>query len=91
MFKLKELRIKAGLNQSEVADFLNISRSMYSYIETGKSALTFENAIRLSKLFKCSLNDLAGIKEDIVLSRKDFDKLKNLSSDLNEIINKYDK
>lgn len=63
-FKLKKLRVAAKLTQDDVAKILNISRSTYTHIETERTSITLEMAIELCKLFKCTLNDIAGIEND---------------------------
>ena len=35
---LRKLRLKAGYSQKNVADLLNVSRSTYTYYETGKTS-----------------------------------------------------
>lgn len=62
---IKEIRISKKLTQQEVADALFISQPSYNHIETGHVALTFEIALKLTEIFNCSLNDLAGIKTDL--------------------------
>src|SRR5690554_1672388 len=64
---IKKLREKSGLKQYEVADLLNLSPANYGKIENERVALTFEMAIKLTKIFNCSLNDIAGIENDLAI------------------------
>lgn len=59
--KLREFRKKANLNQTEVANFLNISQSMYSRLERGESLANSEQILKLCGLFSCTPNDLFGV------------------------------
>lgn len=56
--KLREIRKKAGLNTTEVAEIIGISQSMYSYIEIGRERLSYDIAVKLSELFKSSPDEL---------------------------------
>lgn len=86
---MKEIRLSRKLTQKEVADKLFISQSTYNRIEIGSVSLTFDNAIKLTEIFNCSLNDIAGIKEDLNITRSDFEKIKNATKQIIEIIKKY--
>ena len=52
--KLKELRIKNGFSQRNVAKRLEISPSIISGYETGERTPSTENLLALSYLYKCS-------------------------------------
>lgn len=55
--KIKELRLKAGMNQSELAEALGVTQSIISTIEkTGK--MTTNHAIKLSEIFNVSTDYL---------------------------------
>lgn len=58
--KLKDLRIKYGLSQKQVADKLNLSPSIISGYETGERTPSVENILALSYLYKCSTDYLLG-------------------------------
>lgn len=62
MNRLKELREKKELFQSDVAKFLGISTPAYSYYETSKRNMPAETAIKLSKFFNVSVDYLLGIE-----------------------------
>lgn len=65
--RLRKIRIKRKFTQQEVADFLNVSRSTYTYYETGKTEPSLENILKLSKLYKVST--------DFLINGKKFDKI----------------
>lgn len=62
--KLKELRIKQGLSQKQVADKLNLSPSIISGYETGERTPSAENILALSYLYKCTTDYLLGKPAD---------------------------
>ena len=62
MNRLKELREKKELFQSDVAKFLGISTPAYSYYENSKRNMPAETAIKLSKFFNVSVDYLLGIE-----------------------------
>lgn len=61
MNRLKELREKKELFQSDVAKFLGISTPAYSYYEANKRNMPTETAIKLSKFFNVSVDYLLGV------------------------------
>lgn len=61
MNRLKELREKKELLQSDVAKFLGISSPAYSYYEANKRNMPAETAIKLSKFFNVSVDYLLGV------------------------------
>ncbi len=56
--KLKFYRNQLNLTARDVADYLNMSKSAYSVLENGVSKLDMERAIKLTELYKKSLEDL---------------------------------
>ena len=56
--KLTDLRKKRKLSQSELADYLHISRQAVSRWETGDTVPTTDNLKLLSELYGVSLDDL---------------------------------
>lgn len=52
MEKLKEVRIKHGYTHAKMAEFLNISKPFYWQIENNKRKLSYEMAVKISKIFK---------------------------------------
>ncbi len=60
--KSKKLREELGLTQKQLADYLNVTRSTYSYYETGKILPSIQSLIKLSKIF--------GVLCDYILNEK---------------------
>ena len=58
MLRLKELRKRKGLTQSEVAKVIGISQNNYSYWENGKVKIDGESLKKLALLYGVSVNDL---------------------------------
>lgn len=58
--RLKELRIKKGYSQSELADKLHVSKSTISMIELGSRKPSYEMMELLADFFNVSLDYLRG-------------------------------
>ena len=56
---VREAREKQGLYQAEVAAKLGVSGSYYHYIETGKREIYFSLAVKICKVLKLDINELA--------------------------------
>lgn len=56
--RLRELRIKSGFTQSQIAKVLNIDRSTYSYYEIGKTTPDVSTLMALAKIFNISIDNL---------------------------------
>lgn len=56
--RLKELRLKAGLTQDEVAKKMNVDQSAVHLWETGKIRIARKHHKRLAKLYKCTVDEL---------------------------------
>lgn len=48
---LRELRLRSGYSQKNVADLLNVNRSTYTYYETGKTTPDPVTLNRIAKIF----------------------------------------
>ncbi|WP_243124838.1 helix-turn-helix domain-containing protein [Clostridium cuniculi] len=84
--KIKELRIKKGLTQQQLADATNISRSAIGMVEKNKQGLGRENLITIANFFEVTVDYLLSndIKVDIdSTSNKLGDKIKDLRKDRN--------
>lgn len=81
--RIRRLRVKAGYTQETMAEKLDIDRSFYSRIETGKFGCSVDLFITLSNLFGVSLDYLimgrhntGGLKEqEKQLLREEIEKL----------------
>ena len=56
--KLKEMRIKNGLTQEELAAKLDVGQSSVALWETGKNFPTVKKLIQIAEIFECTLDDL---------------------------------
>lgn len=55
---LKELRLKKEVTQQDVADYLEVDRSTYTYYELGKATMNYERMFKLAEYFSVDLNTL---------------------------------
>ncbi len=61
--RLKELRQKTSLSQEDFANSIDMDRTYYASIESGKRNVSLINLEKLAKGFKISLSELfEGIK-----------------------------
>lgn len=58
MYHLKELRIKKGVSQREVANYLGITNQAYSNYENGKREADYDTQLKLAEYFNVSLDEL---------------------------------
>lgn len=56
--RLRELRVKCGYTQVQLAKILNIDRSTYSYYEIGKTTPNISVLVTLAKVFNIPINAL---------------------------------
>lgn len=56
--KLKEVRKQNGYSSEQISKVLGISKPFYSQIENGKRRLSYDMAIKISKVFKMKPDDL---------------------------------
>lgn len=62
--RIRQIRINRGFTQESVARMLNVDQSYYGRIETGKRGCPIEILVRLSNLFRVSLDYLILGKSD---------------------------
>ena len=55
---LRKRRVKAGMSEEVVADYLRMTKGALSMIERGQDNLKLEYAVKLSKLYKCTVDDI---------------------------------
>lgn len=58
--RIREMRERSGMTQSDVADALDITRTRYANWESEYRDINLADAVRLADLYKCSLDELAG-------------------------------
>ena len=63
--RLRILREKHELTQKEVANYLKTTQSYYAQYERNERQIPFERVIELAKLYKVSLDYIAGLSDDI--------------------------
>lgn len=86
MNRLKELRKKHHLKQSDVAKYLRITQPNYSNFENGKINLNMEYAKLLSKLYKVPVSYIIDDQEDFIfLTKEEFEILKQVKEVINRI------
>ena len=56
--KIRECRIELGLSQKAVANYIGVTQQAYSKYESGLASFNFETALKLSKLFDVSLDEM---------------------------------
>lgn len=92
---LRNLRkTNSHYSQQNMADMLKISRSTYTYYETGKSEPGQENLRKICAILDVDFNTLLGYKEESfesILATNDYspDAFKNLSPSEEQIILAY--
>jgi transcriptional regulator with XRE-family HTH domain len=91
--RLRELRIKSGYTQVQIAEILNIDRSTYSYYEIGKTTPDVTVLITLAKVFNIPIENLLSdegsqeivsdseLKTNYIRSKKNSSHIYELSSD----------
>ena len=61
--RIRDLREDADLKQRQVAEYLMCDQSLYSKYERGERDLPLEQAVKLAKLYKVSLDYLVGLTD----------------------------
>ena len=97
--KLKDLRIKSGYTQEQIAEVLEVKREIISYYENDVRTISTSNLIKLLKFYGLSLKEFTEGKLDIQIicnvdkkkiSIKDMEALvfiNNFVNNLNELKN----
>lgn len=70
---LKESRQHVGIRTLDVAFFLGMSPSAYSYYESGRSIPTLDNLLKLGALYNKGIDELLGW-QDIMLTNKAYNR-----------------
>lgn len=63
--RIKELREGSGLNQANLADFLNVDQSLISKIENGERRLSVEMLEKLATLFGVDLSAFENVESPV--------------------------
>lgn len=64
MIKLKEIRIRKGLTQQDIADILDISHATVSRIENNVNVINNKQIEKLCKALEVRAGVLLGLEED---------------------------
>lgn len=75
--RLKDLRVKRGISQEELARSLNLTKSTICCYEKGLRVPTLETLVNLADFFEVSVDYLLG--RDILIKNKDTRKLEYIS------------
>lgn len=59
--RLRDLREDKDLNQSQVAQVLNITQQQYQLYETGKREIKFNQVIKLALFYDVTIDYIAGL------------------------------
>lgn len=62
--RIRNIREDSDLTQKQLADYLHISQNTYSQYETGKIALSAENAVKLAVFYNTSVDYLLGLTDE---------------------------
>lgn len=62
--RLKELRDENNYSQAYVANLLNIKQNTYSQYETGHRQVPIEILIKLSKIYRVTVDYLLGLTDN---------------------------
>ena len=61
--RLRELRVAAGLNQTEIADILDMQQNQYSRYERGERELPMHLFVGLAQHYNVSLDYMVGLSD----------------------------
>jgi len=54
---VRRLRKENGLTQQQLADYLQVDRSTYSYYESGRTKLSIEVMVKLANFYRVSYTE----------------------------------
>lgn len=61
--RIREFRERRDLSQDEVAKVLGVNRTAVVKWETGANSPRLEKIVALAKLYRCTVDDLLGLKQ----------------------------
>ena len=56
--RIKTLRIKNNIYQTELAKDIGVSQTHMSNIESGRAGITLENLVKMAEVFKCGIDEI---------------------------------
>ncbi len=81
--RIRQLREESGLTQEKASSELNVDRSFYNRIETGKKGCSVDLLVQISALYRVSLDYLIlGKYSDDPLDNKDKTRIKENIAEL---------
>lgn len=89
--KLKNIRKQYKYTQQEIADALKIDRSTYAYYENGRSHPTYENLIKLCKIFNVESSYFLGEDDDFDLPNGKFLPISDYSTENDIFLNEFNR
>ncbi|WP_298018902.1 helix-turn-helix transcriptional regulator [uncultured Dysosmobacter sp.] len=63
MERIQNLRKKAGVSQTYIAELLKVGQKTYSDYELGKSRIPLESMIILAKYYNVSMDYICGVSD----------------------------
>lgn len=61
--RLRELRVSAGLNQTAIAELLDMQQNQYSRYERGERELPMHLFVKLAEHYEVSLDYMVGLSD----------------------------
>ena len=61
--RLRELRVSAGMNQTDLADILDMQQNQYSRYERGERELPMHLFVKLAEHYQVSLDYMVGLSD----------------------------
>ncbi len=56
--RIKTLRLKNNIYQTELAKNIGVSQTHMSNIESGRAGITLENLVKMTNIFHCSIDEI---------------------------------
>ena len=88
--KIKELRIKNGFSQQEIAKFLNVSQSNYSKYERNEIEPDIQTLIKLADYFHTTVDNLIDHKVPYLIDKSTWSDNKKELLSMIENLNDYE-
>ncbi len=61
--RLRELRVSAGMNQTDLADILDMQQNQYSRYERGERELPMHLFVKLAEHYNVSIDYMVGLSD----------------------------
>ena len=61
--RLRELRVSAGMNQTDIAELLNMQQNQYSRYERGERELPMHLFVALAEHYNVSIDYMVGLSD----------------------------